>query len=171
MQAWKRRTIGILSLGGGAIGVAMATQVLLARSNPLEWVLCIVFAAIYAWGSWQGLRLIESNHRALGPLVLFWAIQVPTFSSPLAGYFLASGFHATVALQFTSLTQLNFAANALMGSTFTYSLLQTGTPWSVGVNVFALAVAIWLFRWWRFMRQRPAEDAEATATHATAQDA
>ena len=157
MKAWKRRTVGILSLGGGAIGIALATQLVLTRSNPLEWVLCAVFAALYAWGGWLGMRLLEGSDRALGPLVAFWALQAPTFSSPLAGYFIACGFHATVVL---NISQLKIAANTLLGSTFTYSLMQAGTPWSFGVNVFALGIAIWLYRSWRLARQPLPEGAE-----------
>ena len=98
---------------------------------------------LYVWGIWCGVRLLEklpgAEHRALK----YWLIQIPTFGSPFLGYFLSSGFHTTVALQ---ISPLKLNADLLLGSTFNYSLMQSGSPSFIGVNVFAVAVAWWLAR-------------------------
>jgi hypothetical protein len=143
MKLWQRRTLGILTLGGGAVGFAAALTLLLTRSNPIEWLFCIGFIAIYTWGVWCGARLLESQPGAEQSTLKYWLIQIPAFGSPLFGYFLASGFHTTVALQ---IFPLKFNANFLLGSTFNYSLMQSGNPWFIGVNVFAIGVVWWLAR-------------------------
>ncbi|WMW80081.1 hypothetical protein RF679_15715 [Undibacterium cyanobacteriorum] len=143
MELWQRRGIGILSIGGGAIGVAAGLQLILSRSNPIEWIFCLAFIAIYAWGVWSGTKFLEGDDRALRPLLKYWALQVPTFGSPILGYLLASGFNATVTYQFWP---SRISGNMMLGSSFNYSLMQEGTPWSIGVNLFALVVTVWLYR-------------------------
>ena len=143
MEPWQRRVIGILTLGGGAIGFAAALGLLLSRSNPLEWLFCLLFMAAYAWGVWSGMRLLESQPGAERSTLKYWLIQVPTFSSPILGYFMSSGFHTTATLQ---LSPFNFNANFLLGSSFNYSLMQSDKPWSIGINVFAAVIAWWLSR-------------------------
>ena len=143
MKLWQRRALGILTLGGGAIGIAAALTLLLTRSNPVEWLFCLAFIALYAWGIWCGARLLEQGPGAERSILKYWLIQIPAFSSPFVGYFLSGGFHTTVALQ---ITPLKANANFLFGSTFNYSLMQSEQPWLVGVNVFAAGVAWWLAR-------------------------
>ena len=143
MKLWQRRTLGILTLGGGAIGAAAALTVLFTRSNPVEWLFCLAFIALYAWGVWCGARLLEQQPGAERSTVKYWLIQIPSFSSPIFGYFLASGFHTTVSLQ---IAPFKANANFLLGSTFNYSLLQSEQPWFIGINIFAVAVAWWLAR-------------------------
>lgn len=140
LKIWQRRAIGILTLGGGSIGIAAAITLLLTRTNPIEWIFCIAFMAVYAWGVWCGVRLLEGQLGAERSSLRYWLAQVPAFGSPLLGYFLSSGFHTTVSVQFAPL-KLN--GNFLLGSTFNYSLFQPDQPWFIGVNVFAAAVA-WL---------------------------
>ncbi|GGY88369.1 hypothetical protein [Shewanella fodinae] len=91
MKLWLRRTIGILTLGGGAIGFAAGLTLLISRSNPLEWLFCIAFMAVFC-----GMRLLEAAKGAERATLKYWFVQVPSFSSPIIGYFLSSGFHVTV---------------------------------------------------------------------------
>jgi hypothetical protein len=141
MKLWQRRALGILTLGGSACGVAVALALLFSRQNPIEWILCIAFMAIYAWGIWCGMLLLEAREGAERSAFKYWLVQVPTFSSPFLGYFLSSGFHTTVGLQ---LAPAKLNGNFLVGSSFNYSLMQADQPWSLGVNVFAALVAWWL---------------------------
>lgn len=143
MEIWQRRAIGVLTLGGAAIGIVAALNLLLTRTNPIEWGFCISFMGVYAWGIWCGVRLLEGQPGSERRSFKYWLAQVPLFGSPLLGYFLSSGFHTTVSLQFAP---LKINANFLLGSTFNYSLLQPQQPWLFGVNVFALAVAWFLAR-------------------------
>ena len=157
MELWQRRTIGILTLGGGAVGIASVLTLLLSRTNPIEWIFCLAFIALYAWGVWCGVKLLESQVGSERSTFRYWLIQIPTFGSPVFGYFLSSGFHTTVFLQ---IAPLKLNASFLLGSTFSYSLLQRGQPWIIGVNVFAAAVAWWLAR----SVPRPAPDDSLQAT-------
>lgn len=143
MELWQRRTLGILTLGGGAVGVAAALSLILTRSNPLDWLLCLAFMVVYASGIWCGIRLLEKLPGAERPTLKYWLLQIPSFGSPLLGYFLSSGFHTTVTLQ---ASPLNLKADFILGSTFKYALMQSGSSWYIGVNVFAVAVAWWLAR-------------------------
>jgi hypothetical protein len=143
VKLWQRRVLGILAVGGGAIGVAATLTTLLQRSNPIEWFFCAGFAALYGWGIWCGVKLLEGMPGAERSNAKFWLIQVPTFSSPVLGYFMSSGLHFTVYWQ---PSPFGLRANFLLGSLFNYSLMQRDSPISVGVNLFALAVAWWLMR-------------------------
>lgn len=143
MKLWQRRIVGVLTLGGGSVGVTAALPLLLARSNPIEWLFCIGFIVIYAWGAWCGVRLLENRPGAERSAAKYWLIQIPAFGSPILGYFLSSGFHITVVLQ---AFPFKIDGNVFLGSTFNYSLMQIGKPWFIGINVFAAAVAWWLTR-------------------------
>jgi hypothetical protein len=150
MKLWRRRIVGVLTLGGGSIGVTAALPLLLARSNPIEWLFCTGFIVIYAWGVWCGVRLLENRPGAERSAAKYWLIQIPAFGSPILGYFLSNGFHATVVLQ---AFPFKIDGNVLLGSTFNYSLMQTGKPWFIGINLFAAVVAWWLTR--EASRNRP----------------
>jgi len=143
MKLWQRRLFGILALGGGAIGFAVTLQTVLTRTNPLDWLFCIAFMAMYGWGMWCGLRLIEGQDGAERSNAIYWALQVPYFMSPMFGFFFASGFHLTLSIQ---LSPVNFNANFQLGSTMLYSLLQTDKPLVLCINVFALAGALYMNR-------------------------
>lgn len=143
MKQWQRRALGILALGGGAVGISAFLALIMTRSNPLEWFFCSLFILLYAWGVWCGVRLLERQPGSERSMLKYWLIQIPAFGSPYLGYFMASGFHATVALQ---LDPLKFNGNFMFGSTANYSLLQPEQPWFIGVNLFALGIAWWLRR-------------------------
>ena len=137
MKIWQRWTIRLLSIGGGLLGIIAAYSEMAAKTNPIEWLFGLVFIAIYLWGIWCGVRFTEGNLTAERGMIKYWLIQVPTFGSPILGYFLSSGLHFTVSLQFEP-QNLNFSF--LIGSIFNYSLLQPNQPWFVGINLFALAI-------------------------------
>ncbi|MFT3805451.1 hypothetical protein [Arenimonas sp.] len=143
MKSWQRRALGILALGGGAVGISAFLALIMTRGNPIEWFFCSVFILLYAWGVWCGVRLLEQQPGAERSMLKYWLIQVPAFGSPYFGYAMSSGFHATVALQFNPM-KLN--GNFLFGSSANYSLLQADQPWFVGANLFALGIAWWLWR-------------------------
>jgi hypothetical protein len=143
MKRWQRRLFGILALGGGAIGFAVSLQTIIARTHPLDWLFCLAFMALYAWGIWCGLRLIEGQPGAERSNAVYWLLQVPYFVSPVVGYFFASGFHLTMSLQ---VSPMKFDLNSQLGSTMFYSLLQTDKPLVFGLNLFALAGALYMNR-------------------------
>jgi hypothetical protein len=152
MKLWQRRLFGILALGGGAIGFAVTLQTVLTKSNPFDWLFCLAFMALYGWGVWCGLRLIEGQPGAERSNAIYWLLQVPYFLSPVLGYFFASGFHLTLALQ---ASPMKFSFNFQLGSTMLYSLLQADKPLVFGINVFALAGALYMNRLSHFAAAPP----------------
>lgn len=157
MKRWQRRALGILTLGGSAVGVSLALSIMFTRQRPIEWALYLVFILLYAWGAWCGVKLLEQQPGAERSLFRFWLIQIPTFQTPLIGYFMSCGFHVTVSMQFDPIL---FGTNFLLGSMFQYSLLQSHLPWMMGINLFAAAIAWWLLRQSRLAKQ--ASGAEAS---------
>jgi hypothetical protein len=121
LKVWQRRFVGILSLGGGALGAALALQLMFSSDNALGGVACLLFAATYGWGMWCGVRLLEAQAGASRSAFWYWLIQVPAFGSPFAGYFLTSGFHVTALL---FLSPLKLSGAFLLGSTLQYSIMQ-----------------------------------------------
>lgn len=142
MKTWQRRILGILTLGGGAVGFTVAASLLTTLSG-MNAVLCVAIIALYAWGVWCGIKMLECQPGWEGPAIGYWMAQIPAFGSPLLGYFVSSGFHVTTTMQFSP---WQFDINFLVGSTFSYSFMHPEQPWLVGVNLFALAVVMWLMR-------------------------
>ena len=140
MQQWQRRLFGVLALGGGFLGITIAISLLISPGMAfLARVLVLPFIAVYCWGAWCGLRLIEGDESSLRANRLFWALQIPYFMSPIAGYFLASGFLVYVTFR---PSDINVGAFFRLGSQFEYSLLQADKPLTFGLNLFAIAAVV-----------------------------
>src|SRR5688500_19869003 len=92
MNILQRRTLGVLALGGGAVGFAAGIALLLSRTNPLEWAFCIAFCTLYAWGIWCGIRLLEGKPGAERANLKFWLVQIPSFGSPKDGICTSQNF-------------------------------------------------------------------------------
>ena len=141
MKLWQRRLFGILAISGGALGVTVTTTTLFQTHRVVEWIIYIVFSCVFAWGAWCGVKLLEAQPGAERANLWFWLIQVPFLTSPVVAYSLTSGFHFTLSLDLPSFV---LGMNFWLGSTFNFSLLQSDQPFSIGANVFALAVFLWL---------------------------
>lgn len=152
MKLWQRRALGVLAVGGGALGSSIALITLFQTTRVIEWLTYTVFSLLYAWGIWCGVTLLERQPGAEKFNRRFWLLQVPVFNSPLLGYLMYSGFHLTLSVE---LTPLSFNGNFHAGSQFNFSLLQWDQPLSIGFNVFALGIFLWLAR--EFPDARPAE--------------
>jgi len=143
MQLWQRRILGVLAIGGGALGIAVGLQVASSSNGVLAWLLIAPFLCLYLWGIWCGVCLLEDRKGAARSNLAFWAIQVPVLQSPYFGYLFTSGFFSTVTLQPAG-TKLGF--QFWMGSRFEISLMQADRPVVLGINLFALVVAVFLYR-------------------------
>ena len=144
MQKWQRRLLGALALGGGFLGVTIAFSLLISPGLVvLGRLLVLPFIALYCWGSWCGLRLLEGDESSLKANRLFWMLQIPHLMSPIAGYLFASGalFYVTFRP-----TDLNVGAIVRLGSQFEYSILQADKPLTFGVNLLAVGVVLFLTR-------------------------
>ncbi|MDQ1092649.1 hypothetical protein QE400_002062 [Xanthomonas sacchari] len=139
MQAWKRRSIGILDIGGSGIGIlAILSQVPHLR-QPADWIICAAFAALYGWGIYCGTQLLEGRPNAARANRAFWLAQVPAFNSPWASYVFTCGFHLTAGVEFAP---VKFGANFMLGSRFMFTLFRPEGASFLGLNLFALAIAL-----------------------------
>lgn len=143
MKLWQRRTLGILSIGGGCIGITAATGLLASQNLWLNNAFIIMAILLYAWGLWCGAMLYEGREDWLNKNLIFWAIQIPSFSSPYFSYAFSSGaeFINTIGLQ-SSNDRLDYSFQ--LGSHFKYNVIDANEPVSVGVNLFAVIVVLFL---------------------------
>lgn len=138
MKNYQRRIIGILTLCGSSVGIVSSLTQLIEVNGVIGTMVFGLVLAIYSWGAWLGLNLLE-NKPNFQQLIKFWWLQVPIFWSPLLGYFLTSGFHLSVYFDFSA---IKLIWNFNLGSLFKFTLLQSGHSWQLGVNIFALGV-VW----------------------------
>ena len=141
MQKWQLRVLGVLALGGSFTGLAIGASLLVAQGSILAKAFSLPFLALYVWGLFCGLWLIEGREGAVRQNFYFWLTQAPYFMSSIAGYSLSSGSSIYFTYQ-PSITKWDLSAN--FGSQFVYSFLQ-GKPLILGINLFAVAVCVYLF--------------------------
>jgi len=135
MNIWFRRFLVILTIGGGFLGVVVLADTLFAAPNTpvFAYAIFAVLIALYIYGIFAGIRLSEdANH--YGHVLVFYALQVPFFSSPILVYRFACGFHATIWM-------VGFSIGWMfrLGSDFQLTILQPNS-WGGGVNLFAAAI-------------------------------
>ena len=148
LPVWLRRTLGILALGGGAIGVAMVLGVLMSNTNFVGALLLLVFLVMYAFGIYAGLLMLEDGADALPVNTVYWLLQVPAISTDTVGYVFFSGFHVTARVM---LAPLSWKVDFLLGSFFKFNAMQPQESTYLGVNFFAIAVVAVLWRRWTRM--------------------
>jgi hypothetical protein len=141
LNKWERRVLGILALGGSFLGLVLGSALLVSTESLLARCLLVPFLGLYAWGIWCGTCLLEQRQNSVRANVMFWVVQIPYLTSPIAGYKFASG-----SLLYVTYSPSTSSPGLLyrFGSQFEYSLLKVGTPFVFGINVLALAVVIWL---------------------------
>ncbi|AKR43179.1 hypothetical protein [Methylophilus sp. TWE2] len=141
MKHWQRIAFGIFTIVGSTVGFISGVSGLFSGSNLIEWLMLIAATVVYAWGIWCGIGLLQAEVGAERANLKFWLVQVPSFGSPLISYFLSCGFHTTVSLQ---LFPIKLSAKILVGSYFSYGLLQPNQPFIIGINLFAMFIVWWL---------------------------
>ena len=151
-----RRLHLILTIGGGFLGMVVTLQAFVAakESNPLFYAMLAAFVALYGYGVFAGLRLAEHEEEKKHLMVFYW-LQVPWISSPIIAYHFASGFHVSGGFMDWKLSGL-----FRIGSDWQFSLFQSA-PWGLGVNAFALVMAILL------LKKEPNQALEPTSTAVT----
>lgn len=163
MKRWQRRLFGILALGGGATGVSITAQHLLAAGRGINIPILLLIIAIYAWGMWCGLMLLEGRPGIERFNRRYWLVQIPIVSTPIVSGHLWGGTKVTAVLNFWPI-DLNFSA--AIGAGFEYSFAQRTNGVALGVNLFAFVIATWLQHIRHQERARVAETA-APAVPAT----
>lgn len=163
MARWLRRALGILAVGGGGTGVAIGLQAIFSTTSVAAWVVGGIFVCLYGWGIWCGVRMFERGADAAGMNLVFWAIQIPLVQSRFFTYVFTSGFYLSATFQ-PSNTNFNFRFQ--LGSQFGVWFMQPGKPFVFGINLFALAIAVLLFRYWR--RRPPSAALQSAPSDAVA---
>jgi hypothetical protein len=59
MNAWFRRLLLVLTIGGGFIGVAFTTQFFSQVDKVIAYVVLLAFIALYGYGIFIGVKLSE----------------------------------------------------------------------------------------------------------------
>src|SRR5437870_5311097 len=137
MNAWFRRLLLILTIGGGFVGVAVTIQFFLHANTVIAYIVAVAFLGLYGYGIFVGFKLSEGS-APLRHLRLYFALQVPLISSPLITYRFCSGLQATVAI-----IQQSFRWDWRLGSEWQF-VIHSSAPWGVGINLVALAIVFLL---------------------------
>jgi hypothetical protein len=139
MPIWWRRILAITTLGGGFTGVVITLAVIFsAEEKPLVGTALAVFATLfYAYGTALGLALAEGRNPRK-QLLIYYGFQIPIFGSPDFAYHFFSGFYLCVVV-----SGGQFGANFQLGSEWALTFHQM-SPWTLGINLFGLAVVITL---------------------------
>lgn len=141
MKLWQRRSLGMLTLGGSAIGLASCPAALASQAPGLVNDGGIVLgAALFVWGLACGVWMLERKAEAASRTAWFWLVQVPLVQTPVFDYmsFCGARLHLRAKL---SPVEFGFAANVL-GTQFGLDFGQPGQRVGFGVNVLALALAV-----------------------------
>jgi hypothetical protein len=156
MNPWMRRLHLVLTIGGGFLGFVLSLQMLFNQreANAIAYLLFAGFVGFYAFAIYIGFRLAE-DPRVTPSLVAFYWLQVPWVSSPLFAWRLSVGFHLSAGL-----IGGQFSGTFRLGSEWQFSLLRPA-PWGLGLNIFALVMAIVVTRQLLAAAKPPAPPASA----------
>ena len=137
MNAWFRRLLLILTIGGGAVGIVLTMSLFGQMTKVFGFIILLAFIALYGYGVFVGLKLSEGPV-SLKHLRVYFGLQIPFFSSPIIGYRFCSGFQFTAAVM-----QPGFRWDLRLGSEWQF-ILGSPAPWGIGINFFALAILLLL---------------------------
>lgn len=163
MKNWQRRLLGILALGGGASGISSTVNaVVQGQVLAISAFIPIVFAlAFFVWGVWCGVLMLEGTKKALYPNAVFWLAQTPLLQTPVLAYPAFCGAQLQV---FVKLSPFEAGiSSSLLGAQFGMGIGQPGARITVGVNLFALCVSLWLIQKCKRAEQNLILDATTSA--------
>jgi hypothetical protein len=138
MNAWFRRLLLILTIGGGFVGLVLTISFFPQANKVIAYIMLLAFVGLYGYGIFVGLKLSEGS-ATLGHLRLYFGIQIPFISSPVIAYQFCSGLQVTVAIG-----QPGFSWGCRLGSEWKLAILSSA-PWGIGINFVALAIVLLLY--------------------------
>ncbi|GAB3255775.1 hypothetical protein [Chitinimonas naiadis] len=142
MKNWSRRLIGVLGIAGGITAVAVIGAQALAVPGLLMKLVMMLYIFVALWGIYVGILLIERDQRADRQNFYFWLCQVPIVFLPGIGHKLGIGAFFFLWLEFP--IRANFFVG--LGANLQFRLFRIEPPVAIGVNIVALALAIWFWR-------------------------
>jgi hypothetical protein len=145
LPSWLSTTIGLVGIAGAAWGLlALSALVFQSGISISKLVIGALFGALYVFSGYSGVLALRRSRGWLHFNVLSWLLQVPILSSPLITYTFASGGLAIAWLQIYP--PIHVGINFFLGSTFKFNLLERSDPFTLGVNLAALAITVFLIR-------------------------
>src|SRR5438093_13143723 len=97
MNAWFRRLLLILMIGGGFLGIALTAQAFSRADRVIAYIALLAFVALNGYGIFLGVRLSDGS-APLRHLRFYFALQIPFISSPIIAYRFATGLQVTIAM-------------------------------------------------------------------------
>lgn len=141
MSRWIRRILGTLALGGGAVGLSTMALAVPHATGVIAGTALLTFAAIYVFGIWCGIGMLEQRPGAEGLNSVYWLLQVPTLNTYGLSYLLVSGLGVTLGLGWNP---IHFKFAYAIGSAWYLYLFTTPDETWVGINIVALGIACFL---------------------------
>ncbi len=138
---WSKRLHLVLTVGGGFLGFCNIVQAIASDHDrqAAEWVIVLIFAFLYFFGVVCGLRYNEGSDR-WRPLLVYYLIQIPMFTSPSLSYFFTSAFSLAFGLWGGTV-----GLNGGLGSTWMFTIHHM-QPWGIAINLVPLLLLLSLFR-------------------------
>jgi len=150
MNAWFRRLLLILTIGGGFAGVLLTIHSLPQGNKVIGYISLLAFIGLYSYGIFVGFKLSEGPV-PLEHLRVYFGLQIPFISSPLIAYRFCSGLSATVAIIQPG---LRGRWDYRLGSVWRF-VIHSSAPWGVGINLVALVIVLLLYSRWAVCRKKP----------------
>lgn len=132
----------VLEVGGGFAGISMMfilQQWNASTSHYFWWVFSIYVGFLFLFGIVAGLALVEKPQLGAALSAVYQALQIPVISSPLLTYEFFSGLQLGVGL-----AKGGLAFFVEYGARFALQLSMSAAPWSIGVNILALVLFVYL---------------------------
>jgi hypothetical protein len=154
MNAWFRRLLLVLTVGGGFLGLALTLQLFATADKAIVYLTLLAFVGLYGYGIFVGLKLSE-GFNPIAHLRFYFALQVPFISSPVIAYRFCSGLQATVAIIYRGgeivaeglHLESGLRWDCRLGSEWKFAILSS-EPWGCGVNLVALILMFLLYSRW-----------------------
>lgn len=152
MKTWLRLTLVTMTVGGGFTAVVFTFRELESffssqSQKPVILLLLAVFLLLNAGVTASGLLFAHNPHR-ISPLIGALAIQVFSISSPLIAYRFAAGLGLVLSVSGPAKPEdsgVRLGWALFYGNSWAFSFFQEH-PFSLGINLWALAMLILLWR-------------------------
>lgn len=139
-------TLGLLMLIGSLLALFTLFPFLAhtGKLTPLLEIALFLLAVLYGVGAWCGLQALRQapSWQVWGRW--FWLLQVPMFSTPSMSFLTSCGAGAWVYMRFGN-HGLQPGGSMLLGSAVSVTSGQISPDLMVGINLFATALAAFLF--------------------------
>ena len=149
MKPWLRLVLVVTTVGGGFVATVAIIGVIQSRPKGLlAWLPIILFLALDVFVMASGLIFVQ-DPRKTRPLAVALGLQIPRISSYLLVYVFSTGlqlaFDVAAGATDSGGPAVRFKFAAHLGATMTFDILHQH-PVSLGINLWAVAMLILLWR-------------------------